>query len=72
MLKRLHFLNSATGIDYIKENSGSTKFKHFSGNNHRFYDYYAIEIDSQFRLMFRWDHAQKNAYDVEVADFHGE
>lgn len=32
--------------------------------------WYSIRVNSQYRLIFRWDNKQKEAYDVYFDDYH--
>jgi len=62
--KRLMVLHAAPSIKAMLLNPGN-RFHALSGDRK---GQYAIRINSQWRICFRWHDG--NAYDVEITDYH--
>ena len=63
-LKRLRYIDAAERIEDLKI-PPSNKLEKKKGD---LKDFYAIWVNAQFRIIFRWDNG--NAYDVELVDYH--
>jgi toxin HigB-1 len=62
--RRLDWLNAADSMDDLSNNPGAGLHK-LSGNVREFY---AVRINDQFRLIFKW--RIRDAEAVEVIDYH--
>jgi proteic killer suppression protein len=63
-LRRLRYIDAAERIEDLKI-PPSNKLEKKKGD---LKDFYAIWVNAQFRIIFRWDNG--NAYDVELVDYH--
>ena len=59
-------LDAAESLEDMKIPPGN-RFEPLSGDLNEFY---SVRINKQWRLIFKWDEAQKNAYDVYIDDYH--
>lgn len=63
-LRRLRYIDAAQTLEDLRV-PPSTKLEKKAGDLKEFY---AIWIDSQWRIIFRW--AEGAAYDVQIIDYH--
>jgi proteic killer suppression protein len=63
-LRKLVVLDAAESLDDLRVPPGN-RLEKLSGNRA---GQYSIQINDQFRVCFRWQH--RDAYDVEIADYH--
>lgn len=70
VMARLKTLRDAPSLESL---NGVHDFARYSGHvDESLYGYYRIKIDSQFRLVFRWDDLTGRPSHVAVVDYHGE
>lgn len=64
--RKLTMLNNARSLDDLRAVPGNhlEKLEHDRKGQH------SIKINDQWRVCFRWDSAGKDAYDVEITDYH--
>lgn len=63
-LYKLDLLNAAQSLDDLRSPPGN-KLESLKGD---FAGFYSIRINSQWRIVFRWQ--ASNAHDVRVIDYH--
>ncbi len=61
--RRLQYIDSAKKLDELRT-PASNKLERKQGN---LKDFYAIWVNKQWRIIFRWD---DGAYDVQLVDYH--
>ncbi len=61
---KLDILNAAQLLDDLRSPPGN-RLERLKGN---FSEFYSIRINSQWRIVFRWQGL--NAYDVRIIDYH--
>ncbi len=59
-------LDAAESLEDMKTPPGN-RFEPLSGD---LSEYFSVRINKQWRVIFKWDEAQKNAYDVYIGDYH--
>lgn len=59
-------LNAAENLEDMKIPPGN-RFEPLSGD---LSEYFSVRINKQWRVIFKWDEAQNNAYDVYIGDYH--
>ncbi len=62
-LRRLQYIEAATRIEDLRL-PPSNRLERKQGD---LKDFYAIWINAQWRIVFRWD---EGAYDVQIVDYH--
>jgi proteic killer suppression protein len=65
-LKRLRILNAAVSLSDLRF-PPSNKFHALSGDRK---DQYAIRVNQQYRICFKWNSETACPYDVEFIDYH--
>ncbi len=65
-LKRLRILDAAICIGDLRF-PPSNMFHALSGDRK---DQYAIKVNKQYRICFKWNVDNNNAFDVEFVDYH--
>ena len=64
-LRKLRMLDAAAGLDDLRVPPGN-RLERLKGERAA---QYSIRINDQWRICFRWE--QRDAYDVEIVDYHG-
>lgn len=59
-------LDAAENLEDMKIPPGN-RFEPLSGD---LSEYFSVRINKQWRVIFKWDEAQNNAYDVYIGDYH--
>jgi proteic killer suppression protein len=59
-------LDAAETLEDMKMPPGN-RFEPLSGD---LCEYFSVRINKQWRVIFKWDEAQNNAYDVYIGDYH--
>ncbi len=67
---RLTMLNRATSVHALQQSLGKTQTKFYDRGNAEFSYTFGIEIDKQWRLIFRWSADMPGPVVVGIADFH--
>lgn len=66
LLRRLQALKAAQSLWDLRE-VPSNRLESLTGN---LKGYWSIRVNRQYRLIFRWDCKEKEAYDVYFDDYH--
>ncbi len=66
--RRLRALAEITSFPKLKETFGR-KLEKYTYRNQEYYGWYSIEVDKQFRIIFRWEN--NHATDIRIEDYHG-
>lgn len=64
--RKLQMLKAATCLNDLRI-PPANRLEALKGN---LAGWYSIRVNSQYRLIFRWDNKQKEAYDVYFDDYH--
>ena len=64
--RKLRIIHNAKDIRDLKALPGN-RFEMLTGNRK---GQCSIRINDQYRVCFRWDDQENNAYDVEITDYH--
>ncbi len=68
VLARLHLINDCVSLKELKDFGGKDLKKYKEGKQYA--NYYAIEVDKQWRILFRWE--EGHAFNIFIANYHNE
>ncbi|PLS29372.1 type II toxin-antitoxin system RelE/ParE family toxin [Bifidobacterium parmae] len=67
LTRRLQMLKAADSLQALRS-PPSNHLERLTGN---LKGYWSIRVNRQYRLVFKWDGDEKEAYDVYFDDYHG-